>query len=422
MSDLVEEDSTPKAPEAERAVLSAMIQSAGAVREARALLTVADFHGTANEVLFAVCCDLADAGISPDPAAVLAELDRRGMAAKAGGATYIGSLYGLPTTAGNVTHYAERVRAAARRRAMVLHGRRLVQIATETPDLDDALSAAARETIALEVLIDETVDGPVEGLSTWNAFLNQPDRVEDWIVPGLIERQDVVMLLASPGAGKSWLSRQMCLCVAAGVHPFKPGERIDPQRTLLIDLENPPTMVRRQSRGPAFQVSRLGDHGGDRGHVWMRPEGLNLRTREDALLLERVIGETQPALVALGSLYKAFSRGRDDWDTAADEVRAVFDRMRSRYRCAFWLEHHMPKGSEHKNPFGSSVWERWPGFGRVIDRKGDNMWALAKTFRGDRDVREFPAGLCRGGELPWSPIWDPDEVELLADAGERKIR
>jgi replicative DNA helicase len=404
--------------EAERSVLSAIIQSPAALREVRALLGAGEFFADQHATIYAACCDLADDGTRVDPVVLLGELERRGVAQKVGGAPFLHTLFAAPAVPSNVAHYAGMVREAAKRRRLTAVGTRLCQIAQDVTDLDDALSLAARESLSLDLLIEETTDGPVEGLASWGEFLGQPDRVADWIIPGLLERQDVVMILSTPGSGKSWLSRQLCLTVAAGVHPFKPAERIEPQRTLLIDLENPPQMVRRQSRPLSSQVARLGS-ASDLGWVWMRPEGLDLRKHADAQLLERVISETQPSLVALGSLYKAFQRGRDDWDTAAEEVRAVFDRMRSRFRCAFWLEHHMPKGSEHRNPFGSSVWERWPGFGRVIERRGENVFELAKTFRGDRDVREFPAGLYRGGELAWSPIWDADELELLASAGAR---
>jgi hypothetical protein len=169
-------------------------------------------------------------------------------------------------------------------------------------------------------------------------------------------------------------------------------------------------------------VGRLGELEDGRGHVWLHPEGLNLRVRADALLLERVLEETRPALVCLGPLGKAMLRGRDDWDTAAEEVRAVLDRLRTRYRCAFWLEHHMPKGdgiSRPPLPFGSAVWQRWAGFGRVMTKVGPNAYELAASFRGDRDAREFPVGLFRGGDLPWSAIWDPEELDHLREGRRR---
>lgn len=410
----------PIAPIAERSVLGAMMLSRQAVTDVRALITAADFWPEQHRVLFALMCDLAEAGTAIDPVVVLSEITRRGDLTRVGGAPYLHTLVANVPTAANAGYYAMQVRAASRRRQLVLTGTRITQIGNDVTDLDDALSAAAHELVSLSLLVDETLDGPVEGLETFDEFLAHPDRPEDWIVPGLIERQDVVMILAKPGLGKSWLSRQVALAVASGVHPFKPDVAIEPQRTLLVDLENPPQMVRRQTRPLAHACQRLGWWDEQRAHIWAQPGGINLRRHADAQLLERVISETQPALVCLGSLYNAFERGRDDWDTAAEETKAVFNRLRARYRCAFWIEHHMPKGSareEPKNPFGSSVWERWPGFGRVISRAGEDVFKLERTFRGDRDVREWPAGLMRGGELPWSPIWSADDVDAMTELG-----
>ena len=417
---MVSDVATPQASAAESAVLCAMLSSSRAVTMARESLTAGEFFQPRHQVIFSVICDLADSGRKVDPNLVLATLTQQGLTPRPVDAAYLATVYGQPAVPENVPWYARQIRHTARRRQLATVGTRLAQIAAEVEDPDAMLNATAPELIALQLLIDEPdPTRPVDGLSTWDEFLATPPAVNTWIVPGLIERQDVFLILAPPGAGKSWLSRQMCLAVAAGVHPFKPNERIEPARTLLVDLENPPAMVQRQSHAPAGQVIRLGDWQSDRAYIWRRPEGLNLRKHADAQLLERVVADTRPALIALGSLYKAFQRGRDDWDTAAEETRAVFDRIRARYGCAFWLEHHMPKASEggsRPNPFGSSVWERWPGYGRVLRKVADpGTYELAETFRGDRDEREIPVGLVRGGALPWSPIWDREELQLLME-------
>lgn len=413
--------SLAQAVDAERALLGVCLQAPAALERSRALVGVEDFWQPRHAAIFAAMCDLAEAGHVVDPVRLMGELTRTGQLARVGGAPYLHTLYAQPGSLPNLSHYAELVRGSAHRRRLAQIGARLTQIAEQVPDTEDALAAAARELIALELLIDvPDADAAIVGLATWPQLLAQPDVAEDWVIPGLVERQDVILLLAGEGLGKSWLARQLCLAVAAGVHPFRPSLRIPPQRTLLVDLENAPSMVRRQSRGPAAQIARLGNAEDDRGWAWLHPEGLNLRVRADAQALEQVIARTRPALCAIGPLGKAFLRGRDDWDTAAEEVRAVIDRLRARYRCAFWIEHHMPKGdgtTRPQLPFGSGVWQRWAGFGRVLSRVGDNAYELSASFRGDRDVREFPAGLYRGGDLPWSPIWDQDELDHLRKGG-----
>jgi hypothetical protein len=67
------------------------------------------------------------------------------------------------------------------------------------------------------------------------------------------------------------------------------------------------------------------------------------------------------------------------------------------------------------------MWERFVEYGRVIDRKGPNVYALENFRSSDRDVREWPAGLYRGGTLPWTPIYHEEELEMLIEAGEGRL-
>lgn len=404
--------------DAERAILSVILQSPRAIATIRGLITVDEFYRPAHQAIYQAMCTIADAGDTVDPVRLLGELSRNGQLKQYGDASYIATLYGLPAVSVNIDYYAEQLREASGVRQLEQVIARLDQARRQLAGNYDAMmTRAAREAVALEMLVDAKVRAiQVTGLHTWEDFLAQPDRVEDFVVPGFIERKDVWMLLGSEGGGKSFLSRQMCQAIAAGIHPFRPHQRIPAHRTLLIDIENPESMVRRQSRGMHHQVSRLGVWQNGMGHVWLHPAGLNLRKIEDQQLLEQVIIQTEPAFVAFGSLYKAYQQGSDSWEAAAEEVRAVFDRLRARYDIALWLEHHMPKGdgtTRPQLPFGSSVWMRWAAFGRVINRVGENAYELAMSFRGDRDVRDVPVGLYRGGELPWAAIWDPDELNHL---------
>jgi hypothetical protein len=187
-------------------------------------------------------------------------------------------------------------------------------------------------------------------------------------------------------------------------------------RTLLVDLENSPDQVAEEAEPMLTGVRRMGQTDG-RGMVWMHPEGLNLRKRSDAILLERVVAQTEPDVLCMGSLYNAYRRGRDDWDTAAEDVQSVLKQLRSRYSLALWLEHHMPRkeGSGHTGtPYGGTMWERWPTHGRWL-RKSDTprpVYLFEPTFRGDRGERDLPLAFYRGGDLPLTAVWD--ELELAA--------
>lgn len=410
---------------AERAVLGAMLWSGPAVNIARLELTAASFYRPQNAELFATICDLEDQGHRVDFQLLITHLAAQKKLGTDGTITnYIHDLWHDCITAANIEYHAREVRSAARVRALQAEHQRLGQAlaqAAQNGDTEALLDMAAQQSIALQLITDAPAsDAPVEGLSMWDEFVTSKSGEDRWIVAGLIQRHDVIMILAAPGAGKSFLSRQVCTSLAAGLHPFD-LKRIPPVRTLLVDLENAPGQVAEESLPLLGQVKRLGDWVGDRGWVWMRPEGLNLRRHDDAMLFERVIAETRPDVVAFGSLYNAYQRGSSDWDTAASEVQEVLKRIRKRYNVAFWLEHHMPRavGGHTGTPFGGTSWERWPTHGRVLRRAHDKLAVYlleAGTFRGDRGARELPIALLRGGKLPYTAIYEEAELEQLLEA------
>lgn len=406
----------PRNDDAERAVVGVCIQSADSLREVAAYLNVSDFFLPAVALIYDAALSQLNEGEPIEPVAIMERMRQQGTLQRAGGAPYLHTLVAVPVAGTNVGYYARivldlgRVRRA---REVII---RMAQVVQEVPDHDELMMHLATSALQLELLVDERAhDAPVEGLSTWNAFLAQPDDPLDWIIPDCIERQDVMLFLASEGGGKSYLVRQILLAISAGVNPFRPAMFVPPKRTLLVDLENAESMLRREGRVMREKTWAMGTRDPGESYVWSKPDGLNLRKTKDAKLLERVISDTEPAVVGLGSLYKAFQRAGDDWDTAAAETREVLDGLRRRYRCAFILEHHMPKGSgdgtdRPASPYGSSEWMRWASVGRIVNRVGDNMFELAQ-FRGDRGPRDLPVGLTRSStELPWSSVWDHDEV------------
>lgn len=405
--------------QAEKTVLAACLNDPAAIGRARRTLTADSFWQPQHSVIFGAMLAVDDEQRAVEPYSVYAQLAGESLLERAGGAGYLHALYAYPFL--SARHAAIVVGKLARQRQRAAVAMRFSQIAAEIHDPDQAAEAWADAAVQLEVLIDDNDEAePVPGLATWDDFLARPPRPSDSVVPGLLDRQEIVMILAAPGVGKSWLSRQVALTVAAGLHPFHAGKRIPPMRTLLIDLENPESTVQRQTASPYHSIQLLaeGERVADRGYVWLYPAGLNIRKRPDAALLERVIDETNPDLVCIGSLYNLFSRGSSDWDTAAEETISVLNKIRARQRCALWIEHHMPRSNEgghRQSPFGSTLWERWPSYGRIISRIGAEFYDFT-VFRGDREAgREFPVGLQRGGKLPWTPIWDAEELELIRE-------
>jgi hypothetical protein len=413
----------PQADDAERSVLGGLLLAPHVLRGVRAVLSADDFWKPQHQEIFRTVCALAESEDPIDAGTVGADLAQRGMIGRIGGYPYLVELADRVPTAVNAPFYAEQVRDASLRRKALVVSDRIRQAAESTPTIDTEsnhetfLSAMASQAVELDVLIEERLGGaPVTDLHTWDEFLARPRRADDWIIPGLLARQDVVMILGSEGAGKSWISRQMAQCLPAGVHPFKPKERIEPMRTLLVDLEVSETTLIDETGPLSHQVAKLGEWA-EGGYVWHHPEGIDLRDKQGQAEFERRVALARPDVIFFGSLYNAYYAGRDSYEQVADEIRGVFNRIRSRHRCALWIEHHMPKGdgvTRPATPYGSSVWQRWVTHGRAMKRLNDFQYELY-PFRHDRGPREFPAGVRRGGQLPVTPIWDQEEIELCKE-------
>lgn len=413
-----------EALDAERQLLGAVLNHPALLTNLRLTLDGSEFYRPAHTELYALMCDLADAKISPDPTAVNAELARRGKLGRDGTlSNYIAGLYADCHTAANIGWHLQRVHEAGRvRQIQAAHtrlGQRLQEHAGGQLDTGQLLDAAAQQSLALTLASDGPGnDEPVPGVQTWQSFTAATDAPR-WIVPGLLRRHDTVLVLGSSGVGKSFLSRQVAICLAAGLHPFT-LTRIEPVTTLLVDLENAPDQVAEDAAGTLHGTTHItGVDTGDRGWIWPQPEGLDLRRRADAQLLERVIAQTRPQVLCMGSLYNAYRRGGDSWDQAAEDVQAVLKRLRGRYGLALWLEHHMPRsatGSGHTGtPYGGTMWERWPTHGRWL-RRADcpaPVYLFDRAFRGDRGDRDLPIAFKRGGRLPLTAIVDKAELDDL---------
>lgn len=265
-------------------------------------------------------------------------------------------------------------------------------------------------------ILDNVEFDPMETgkLVEWNDFLNQPIDDYDWVIPGLLERQERVIVVAAEGVGKTMLARQVALMTAAGISPFTKN-RMNPIRTTFIDLENPERIIRRTSKKMMERIRWQKSGTVDmHANLMMKPDGVNLLKPEDRVFIERVVEQTQPDLLFLGPLYKAFiDPGGRTSESVTTEVIMFFDYIRTTYDCALWLEHHAPFGQSSGNrdirPFGSAVWSRWSEFGIALSPSATvaDQYDL-KHYRGQRDVREWPSGLYRGGDsgFPFESLWD----------------
>lgn len=273
-------------------------------------------------------------------------------------------------------------------------------------DVSDHLSAG----LSLDELVvtkDPKDRGPSDLAPDLWEFLAETDTY-DWIVEGLLERGDRMMLTGTEGLGKSTLIRQMAVCIAAGLHPLRLGP-MKPLRVLVVDCENSRAHVRRKLR-PLAQFAEAAGRSVSSGalRLIVKPEGVDLTMEDDAAwLLERVTAH-KPDVLFLGPLYRLHAANPND-ELVARKLVAAVDAARLSVECAVVMEAHAGHGEtgvrRHVRPTGSSLYLRWPefGYGLVPRDKDDGVDFLA--WRGPRDEREWPTRLDRGSVWPWEGVW-----------------
>ena len=249
-------------------------------------------------------------------------------------------------------------------------------------------------------------------LVEWGDFVNEAENdAYDWLIPNLLERGERVIVVAAEGVGKTMLARQVALCCAAGLHPFK-FTNMKPVRTLMVDLENPERIIRRTSKSIYGATLHYGHKQAPDAHLLIKPDGIDLLKSSDRLMLEDKLEQVKPDIVFLGPVYKSFiDPGGRTSEAIAIEIAKYFDTLREYFKCAMWFEHHAPLGSalasRDLRPFGSAVWSRWPEFGLSLQpdpTSHEGYVYEVRHFRGARDRREWPSRMKRGKVFPFEVL------------------
>ncbi|TMY72372.1 hypothetical protein EMG76_28295, partial [Klebsiella pneumoniae] len=151
---------------------------------------------------------------------------------------------------------------------------------------------------------------------TATELLAEQDDEPDWLIPGLLERRDRLMLTGEEGLGKSHLLRQFAIGVAAGLHPFHQNIRIPQGKAVIIDCENTRSQVRRKIRPSIEWVRRYGEDPSDR-LVIDCTNRMDITRDKDLARIHQVLDAVQPDLVVIGPLYRLVPRAlQTDDDTA----------------------------------------------------------------------------------------------------------
>lgn len=405
----------PADVDAEQAVLGSMLQDATARDDAATLLRPDDFWKPLHARVFVAVLGMVDAGERIDATLVAARL-----AADGGDPVDREFLLHLQAEAPLLLN----VRAHARVVASHASRRKLLGAAAEISEAALDVTTELPDVVALARTLVDRADLPLGGGPDIDvdSFLATPHDY-DWLVPGLIERLDRTLIVAEEGAGKSMLLRQIAVQCSQGIHPFTLAS-VPPMRVLIVDLENNPRLSARKIEGMrnAAKLSVGERYDPLRLRMVLRPEGLDVTQRGDALWLTERVAANRPDLVCIGPLYKLHEADESD-STDVRQVQKVLDRIRTRYRCALWMETHAPHESFSKGgrlrPAGSRLWVRWPEFILTLQAqarsKPGTPWLLDHG-RPPRDEREWPRQLLRGGKQSIWP-WQTPASTLLDEPG-----
>jgi replicative DNA helicase len=209
----------PQDAAAEQAVLGGMLLSKDAIADVLERLRPGDFYRPAHQNVYDAILDLYGRGEPADAVTVAAELDRRGLLRRIGGAPYLHTLISTVPTAANAGFYAGIVAEKALLRRLVEAGTRVVQYGyagADGADVADIVDRAQAEIydvtegrtsedfVALEDLLQPTMDeidaiasqgGIARGVPTGFVEL---DDVTNGLHPG-----QMVVIAARPGMGKA---------------------------------------------------------------------------------------------------------------------------------------------------------------------------------------------------------------------------
>lgn len=387
----------------ERQVVGTALRFPRTVAELQREVSGGDFD---DHRLGRIFTGVADAVAAGEPVDYLTVWDRlAGWGVRGIDLTDLSMWHDAATTPELGAAHARTVRRESMRRMMASVGDRL-----RDPDADVAVTLA-RVAEDLHRIRDLTSAGGQKPVTWLRDLLAVPeeDDAYDWVIPGLFERGDRLMISASEGAGKSTFLRQIAVLGAAGIHPFG-FHQIDPIKVLVVDAENSERQWRRAVRPLAEQAAIRGVRD-PRGHMAVHcVPVMDLTKPDDEGRIHSWIDEVKPDLLVLGPLYRMTAKALNTDDDVAP-VLAALDRLRER-GVAMLIEVHAgharsTSGERELRPRGSSALLGWPEFGLGLRKnktaEGRHTTYSLVRWRGDRDRREWPSPLVRGHLWPWEP-------------------
>lgn len=396
--------------DAERALIAAALLSKQAFLDVTTLISPEHFFKPSHQHIWEAIEQCAPE--TNDPILVAGRLSANGFDTEEYTATGLNGYFcdlSIPATCtSHARRYAKSVVDEHARRNLI-HA--ISEGATRMSSGIDA--AVARDDLLSKLASVSTLTEQREPL-TANDFINSVDQDYDWLIPGMLERGDRMMITGGEGSGKSMLLAQIAFMASAGLHPWT-GRQIEPVRSLIVDLENGNRLVARRliTMRNAVNASRRDmpeDWRPDRIRIEHRSGGIDLTKSIDRDWLASLCINSRIELLVIGPTYRMYKGAPGQSDSGGEDqarkATAAIDDLRTQTGVTVILETHAPhaqaSGNRDLRPIGSSVWLRWPEFGIGIyqlSKENDDEYAISH-WRGPRDERDWPKLLFRHSK-PW---------------------
>jgi len=218
----------PHEPEAERAVLAAVMLEPTALLQVTERLAEEEFYQESHRLVYRTCLNLQERGQAVDLLTVTNHLREQGLLERVGGASWLSSLVDVLPDVANAVHYADIVHDKAIKRQLIAAAQRiLTTCGTDHGEAREAVEVAQRDIYRIaedalsgglvhvgglarteiELLTSATPGASaLTGVDTGFVKLNE-------MTLGL-QRKDLVILAARPSMGKTSLGLNVCLHAA----------------------------------------------------------------------------------------------------------------------------------------------------------------------------------------------------------------
>jgi len=228
-------DRLPHDPEAERAVLGAVLLDPGAMLHIIEKLRDDEFYLESHRIVYQACLELHEKGDAADLVTVRNHLTEKGRLEQVGGASYLASLVDALPDIANVIHYAEIVHDKSVKRQLMAAAQRILS----TCSLDHGEAREAVESAQKDVfrIAEDTLSGGlvhIRGLTDSELENIEASRESHSTLTGLdtgfvrineltsgLQRKDLVILAARPSMGKTSLGVNICTHAA-----LRNGQRV----------------------------------------------------------------------------------------------------------------------------------------------------------------------------------------------------